>query len=595
MPGVDTTAIARVTGVDVVFKDLRGGGILFLPQRIAVIAQGSTSATFSQTKFQATSAAEVGAALGYGSPAHLMARQLFPSNGDGVGTIPVTFYPLDDHGSGVAAVGDITPSGTQTEAASYRVIVNNILSELFTVAASASVSARCKAAGDAVAAVLEMPVDVTYDYDTITASALTGTGNGTLTALSAVGNPVPGAWTLTVNTVVANGGVWTLVNPNGVTVSTSVTMTPGAGGATVITDPGGSGLQFTLTDGSTDFGLGAQFTITVPVTALNLTSKWKGASANALRISVVGEDLGTTWTITQPTGGLNNPTVDSALAQVGNVWETMILNALNISDTVALNTYQTFGDGRWGALVKKPCMVFTGVVDATVANATAVSSVRRTDKINAQLVEPAGDDLPFVVAARQLARIAKIANNNPPTDYGAQRATGLTPGADGSQWTYAQRDQAVKLGSSTIEVVDGVVTIGDVVTFYRPVGEEPPAYRYVVDIVKLQNIIYNFDLEFSKPEWAGAPLIPDGQATINPNARTPSSAKAAACAIIDSLALNAIISDAKTAKASVVCTIDVMNPKRLNVEVTVQLAGNTNVKSIVINFGFFFGQAALAA
>jgi phage tail sheath gpL-like len=592
---IDATAIARGVGVEAVYKDLRAGSILYLPQRIAVIAQGSTSATFSTTKFQATSASQVGATAGYGSPAHLIARQLFPQNGDGVGTIPVTFYLLDDHGSGVAAVGDITPSGTQTEAGTYYVLVNNIMSEAFTVAAGASVSARIAAAGAAIEAVLEMPVDVSYDYGTVTASALTGTGNGTLTALSAVGNALPGVWTLVVNTTVANGGVWTLTNPNGVVVSTNVTMTPGAGGATVITNPGSSGLEFTLTDGSTDFGLGASFTITVPATALNLTSKWKGASANGLRISVLGEELGTTWTMTQPTGGLTNPTIDAALAQIGNVWETMIINALDIADTTALNALQTFGEGRWGALVKKPLIAFTGNTATSVASATAISSTRRTDKVNAQIPSPGSDDLPFVVCARAVARIAKVANNNPPTDYGAQRLTGLTPGADGDQWTFAQRDQAIKLGSSTVEVVDGVVTIGDVVTFYRPTGEEPPAFRYVVDIVKLQQCIYNLDLEFSKAEWAGAPLIPDGQPTVNPNARTPEGAKAAACAILDSLGLNAIISDPETAKDNTTTGIDSINPKRLNLETTVQLSGNTLQKNVTLNFGFLFGQTTLAA
>lgn len=589
--GVDASAVARVLGVTTSFQDLRGGGILFLPQRIALIAQGSTAATFSTAKFTATSAGQVGAALGYGSPAHLCARELFPVNGDGVGTIPVDVFPMDDHGSGAAAAGDITPSGTQTAAATYRVLVNNILSEAFTVAASASVSARCKAAGDAIEAVLHMPVTVTYDYGTVTASALTGTGNGTLTSLSAPGNAVPGAWTLVVNTVVANGGVWTLTNPNGVVVSTTVTMTPGAGGATVINE---GGLQFTLTDGSTDFGLGASFTITVPATALNLTAKWKGVTGNDLIVEVTGEELGTTWTITQPTGGLNNPTVDAALAQFGNVWETMILNALNVDDEVALDTIQTFGEGRWGTLVRKPCVSFVGNTNTTVAAATAVSSTRRDDRINAQLVAPGSKDLPFVVAARQLARIARVANNNPPTDYGAQRATGLTPGADGDQWNYAERDQAVKLGSSTIEVVDGVVQIGDVVTFYRPTGEDPPAYRFVVDIVKVWQILFNIDLNFAQASWVGAPLIPDDQATTNPNARKPKHAKAVMAAMTDSLALSAIISDPKTAKASITAGINSMNPKRLDVAETFQISGNTGIIDVDLSWGFYFGVAQAA-
>lgn len=198
------------------------------------------------------------------------------------------------------------------------------------------------------------------------------------------------------------------------------------------------------------------------------------------------------------------------------------------------------------------------------------------------------------MAARQLARIAKVANNNPPTDYGSQRATGLTPGDDSVQWDYAQRDQAVKAGSSTIVVKDRVVNIGDVVTFYRPEGDPLPAYRHVVDLVKLQNVIFNIDLIFNREEWDGAPLIPDDQPTVNPNARKPLSAKAAVGDKLDSLVLNAIISDAKTAKKNTAAVIDPGNPKRLNLTVPVQLSGNTNIIDVALQFGFFFGSAAAA-
>jgi hypothetical protein len=137
------------------------------------------------------------------------------------------------------------------------------------------------------------------------------------------------------------------------------------------------------------------------------------------------------------------------------------------------------------------------------------------------------------------------------------------------------------------------VRVSDVVTMYRPAGEVPPAYRHVVDIVKLMTIIYNVDLEFSKPEWNGAPLIPDGQPTANPNARKPSSAKAAMCAILDSLALEAIISDPATAKKNTLATINSQNPKRLDLRTVVQLSGNTNIISVDLFFGFFFGAPTL--
>lgn len=489
---VDASAVARVLGIKTEFKDLRGG-ITFLPQRIAVIGQGNTAATYSTTKAQHTSAASVAAAYGSGSPLHHAALKLLPANGDGVGTIPVTFYPLVDDASGVVSTGDITPSGSATVQESFIVRVNNIDSPAFVIPVGASVADMVTLITDAINAELNMPI-IAVDSTTV----------------------------------------------------------------------------------------------------CDITSKWEGTSANDIVVEIIGSTTaGVSFAVTQPVGGLVNPDISAALAQVGDVWETMILNCLDIVDTTTLDLYSTFGEGRWGALTRKPCVVFTGNTAAAVAAAIAVPDARKSDRTNAQLVSPGSNDLPFVVAARQLARIAVLANNNPPHDYGSQNATGLVPGADSDQWDYAERDQAVKAGSSTVEVKDGVVNVSDVVTFYHPVDEIPPAYRYVVDIVKLQNIIFNLDLEFATAKWDGAPLLPDGQSTSNPDAKRPSSAVAAIASIIDSLANNAILSDPTTAKKATVAEIDSGNPKRMNVCITVQLSGNTNVISIDLNFGFFFGETPI--
>lgn len=586
---VDASAVARVVGIEANYVDLRSGAVQYLPQRIAVFAQGATSASFATTKFLAQNAAAVGAAVGYGSPAHLIARELLPQNGDGVGTIPVTIYPMADAGSGVAASGDITPSGTQTKAAAYKFRIGGVLSNAFVVPkGSIDVTYICAEMGKAISAVLHMPVDVVQEYGTLVATpGGSNTGDGTLGTLSASGSPLPGDYTLTCNAAAVDGGTFTLTNPDGTILSTSVDVS-GAPQAV-------GGITFTLSDGATDFIVGDTFTITVPSTKVNLISKWKGASANAIGIEVIGDTtLGTTFALTQPTGGLVNPTVDASLAQVGNVWETLGLNALDGADTTALDTIQTWGEGRWTQTLPKPIVVFRGNTDASVATATAITSGRTDDRVNAQLVAPGSPNLPFVVAARQLARIAKLANNNPPHDYGSQRATGIIPGTDAEQWDFTVRDQAVKAGSSTVEVKDGVVNISDVVTHYAPVGEPVPAYRFVVDIIKLMQAMYNLELIFATAKWDGAPLIPDSQATTNKAAKKPKMARASANKMIDALALEAILSDPETSKAATTATIDSQNPKRLNLALTIQLAGNTNQIPIDLNFGFYFGTAAAA-
>lgn len=495
---VDASAIARVVGIETQFRDLRGGATQFLPQHIAIVGQGATaSAGYSLDPYRITSAQAAATRYGFGSPIHLAALQLLPPTGGGVGTIPVTVYPLADDGAGVAATGSITPSGAATAQGTYRVRVAGILSAPFTVANGDAVNIICDKIVAAVNAVLEMPV------------------------LAA--------------------------------------------------------------DGATD---------------VDLTAKWDGESGNDLVVEVLDSTgtaptSGLTFAIVQPAGGAADPDIAAALAKFGSTWVTLAVNALGPTNTDALDALSAAGEGRWGELLRRPFVAFTGSAEADVATATTVTAARSTDRVNAQVVAPGSVSLPVQIAAAQVREIAKVANDNPPTDYGARRVRGVLPGADGVQWDYAQRDQAVKAGSSTVEVKDGLVQISDVVTMYRPTGETPPAYRYVVDIIKLMQIIYNLDLEFSQAAWNGAPLIADGQPTANPNARKPSAAKAAVCAILDALALDAVITDPETAKANTTAAINSQNPKRLDVSTVVQLSGNTNIISVDLFFGFYFGAPTL--
>ncbi len=593
--GIDATAQARATGIDVQYKNLRGGAVVVLPQQIAVFAQGCSDSVYPDTKFQPTSFAAVAAVMGWGCPAEIIAEEFFPANGDGVGTIPVHIYPLADAAGATPSVGDITPAGTATLAQSWQVRVGGILSSKFVIPKGAvDVTSVCALVGEAINSVLKMPVKVTYTYGVVAAGAISGTGDGTLTALAVHAGSVvePGTYTLVLKTAVADGGVWKLLDSDGKLVADDITMTPGAGEATVFSDVGG--LDFTITDGTANFAVDDSFTITVPATKVILTSKWKGASANGIGLEMIGDDtLGVTWALTQPTGGLVNPDVDAALSQMGNIWETLCLNAADVADTDILDAFQEFGEGRWGQLVKKPLLVFTGNTDADVDDATAVPDARPTDRVNVQLVAPGSPNMPFVVAAQELLRIAKVANNNAPTDYGSQKAVGLIPGSDGEQWDYPTRDLAVKRGCSTIEVRDFVINLADTVTFYHPTGDPNPAYQFVVDIIKLQNILYNLDLRFSAAEWDGAPLVPDTQTVTNPNAKKPKHAKAVIASLCDELGKAAIIANPDDAKASIVA--DIVGPKRLDCSVTVQLSGNTNIKSITLYFGFNFGGISAAA
>ena len=485
---IDPSQVARATAISTAYKNIGPAAIQVKPQRVALVGQGNAAATFATTKFQAFSHIEVGEALGYGSPAHLAARQLLPDNGDGIGTIPLTVYPLDV--TGTPAAGDITPSvAPVTAAGSYKLVCSNIESIAFTIAAGATVAQVCTSMTAAINAVSHMPI--------------------------------------------------------------------------IATDS---------------------------TTKVDVACKWHGTTGNDLYLEVDGPtDLGATFAFTQPVSGATDPTVDAALAQVGSVWESMFVNCLAIADTTALGTYSTFGEGRWTADIRKPCVVFTGNNEPTLATAITVPDARPTDRTNVAVNAPGSNDLPFVIAARAVARVVKLANVTPAHDYGGRILDGLTPGTDAQQWTIAQKDTAIKAGASTTDSIDGVVKISDVVTMYHPTGDPLPAYRYVCDIVKLMNVIYNLDLVFTAAEWDGAPLIPDDQPTTEPTAKKPRTAKAAAAAVVDALALKAILSAPETTKPLITASIGESNPKRLDLIVPVYLAGNTNQKAIDLQFGFYFG------
>jgi phage tail sheath gpL-like len=491
--GVSASAVARVIGIETFFKDLRGGAAALLPQQVALIGQGATASTYATTPQTVTSAQQVGALYGFGSPVHLAAKELLPANGDGLGVVPLTVYPLVDDGAGAPSVGNILPGGgPQVGAGTYYVVVNGIRSAPFVIA------------------------------------------DGTLAAD-------------------LEGIMVAAINAN-------------------------LDMPVVASDGGSD--------------DVDLTSKWEGTSANDLVVSVEGPANGITFGITQPVGGLTNPDVMAALDQIVDKWETLVVSCFEYDDTTILEAFSTWGEGRWGTLVKKPAVVFTGSSE-TSANLAVVSDARKTDRVNAYATAFGSVSLPCQIAARAVARVAVKANDNPPVDYGGQKLSGVEPGADSAQETYIQLDAAVQAGVSTNALVDGIVTMLDTVTFYHPDGEDPPAYRYVVDIVKLQNIIFNLDVIFNSPGWDGAPLIPDDQPTTNPAARKPKDAKAAVNAMIDSLGLGAILSDPATAKTLTTAVINAGNPKRLDVTLTVQLSGNTNIISIDLNFGFFFGAAAV--
>ncbi len=490
---VDISAVSRVVGVTVENENFNAGQAVNLPQQVALIGQGTTllNGTYPLTPQTITSAAQAASIYGFGSPIHLAARQLFPLNNDGIKSVPVTVYPMDDDGAGVIAAGSIDAVGTATAAGSGFVIVGGIRSANIVIPDTTTADDALGLIKLAIAAVLEMPV---------------------------------------IDGVVAAG-------------------------------------------------------------ALPLTSKWLGESANDILIDVSNlSAAGLTFSSTAMASGANNPDITVPTALFGNKWETIILNCLNFEDTTAMDAYETFGEGRWDTLVKKGLFIITGSHDTfAIVAAVTDTAARKDDFVNCIIPAPGSPELPFVIAARAVSRIAVVANNNPPVNY-TETLDGLVAGTDGVQFLYASLDSTVKDGCSTTLIIGEKIKLNDTVTVYHPDGDPLPAYRYVVDLVKLQNVVFNVELLFNNDEWQGAPLLPDSDPTTNPAAKKPKDARTLLNNLADSLGLDAIISDPDFTKDNTTVAINGSNPKRLDIVYPVKLSGNVEIVDALIKFGFFFGN-----
>lgn len=332
-------------------------------------------------------------------------------------------------------------------------------------------------------------------------------------------------------------------------------------------------------------------TATDGTTVLNLEVGFETDAGDFVHVEVVsptGAEL--TFVTVQPTGGGGTIDMDSVWAVFGEEWYSHVVNGVDdATGSSVLNAAQTFGDLRWGATIHKPFKHYTGSNEATAATIRAITDARTTDKVNSIQWTPDSNDLPWVIAARMVAIRCATNNEDPAQDAQLRKCDFLTVGRAAYQLDSDARDLAVKDGLSTIEVIDNSVHISDSVMCYHAAGEDPPGYRYDVDIEKECGMIHSIDLIFSNPADAGNPLIPDDQDTTNPNARKPSYYKEKLDALYRGAGLAAWISDPDYAVENSQVVISGTNPKRLDVSAVYKLSGNVGVISVNNKFSFYLG------
>lgn len=334
----------------------------------------------------------------------------------------------------------------------------------------------------------------------------------------------------------------------------------------------------------------------VTIKYLPFTAKWKGESGNGIKFVLNCAVDGLTFEVAQFTGGVIDPStqLSQAFKKMGGVWYTCLLNTWDFTNTDILDLFFAEGESRWNVMVKQPCFSIVGC-NAAYAQRVAITDFRTEDYINALGVSVGSPELPLSIAARYAFFALETFDNNPAQDV-KSTLTGLLAGSDEAQENYLVRNNSIQKGSSTnmkLSGENGNAVMNDFVTMYHPINAgKYPSKRYVVDIVKLQNICFNVRLIMEQDDLKGAPLVNDDDIVTNPKAVQPKTIVGYYYNLADALVKLAIIADAKYTKKNLTVSINSENPKRLDTTFPVKLSGNIEVSSNDIYFAFNFGSEA---
>ena len=334
---------------------------------------------------------------------------------------------------------------------------------------------------------------------------------------------------------------------------------------------------------------------------ITLTAGWNGASGDEISIIVEADDpAGVVYINPTMAGGVGTFDVTTALANFGETWFNMVINACDVVETV-LDQFENFNGspeddtGRWNALVNKPFIAFYGSVETDKDAITAIPDTRELELTNSKSPAPGSPGFTFESAGAYARYIALTVSKNPPKSYSGGKLLDMPvpddPAAAGDFNDYLARDFIEKRGVSTAVLKGDAYFIEDVNTHYHPDGTNPaasPYFRVVHILGRTFTIIFQYRL-LEETVLLDKILVEDIQKTENPEAISPSNWGSIVREFISDLEKQALTVKADESRDTVKTDIGTENPERM--ESSFQLIYSNNVRQgdSTITFGFNFG------
>ncbi len=275
---------------------------------------------------------------------------------------------------------------------------------------------------------------------------------------------------------------------------------------------------------------------------LTVESKSGGEWGNDITLAFSlgdGEALptGVSAVITGMSGGVGTPDIQDALDALGTgdaqneKFFTNLIHGYGAQTAVlnAISTYNGAGNTFVGNYKKEVARPFRSLIGDTtpltagLSAALVISGNRRTDRTNGMICAPGSYNHPQEIAAQAMGIMAITNSTRAEEGYIDKVLDGIWPGEIADRWTndYDNRDQAVQGGISTTLVKNGVLTLQNLITFYRPADVAPASngYRAMRNISIIQNLLYNYRMNFEREKWKGITIVEDTTAISDTTSR----------------------------------------------------------------------------
>jgi phage tail sheath gpL-like len=351
-------------------------------------------------------------------------------------------------------------------------------------------------------------------------------------------------------------------------------------------------------DSATDVGDAIESAINakldLPVTASNstgtvtVTARFEGAAGNQISMDInraTGDVTPAGLTVNVDanlSSGATNPTLTTALGNLGDTWFTEIV--CPYLDDTSITAIESTGATRMGPTVKRPFIAFVGYTDTQANLLTALDD--RNSEFTSYIPVHGSPTTAFEISAAAAGWWARKQVSNVGRPVYGDRIPGVLAG-DTNDLTYSQRDTSVKAGGSYTINSGSSVLFGDVASTRTETdaGVATTAYRFVSDYMPgLQLKINDLEITYGSAPFSQATVIDDAAPGGVPNAVRPATAKAYAIQLVDRWAGLGLTKNRDDVVDGIVSEINSTNAGRIDVSIPDDFALGLRIMAALIEW-----------